>query len=40
MPTDLTAVLIGPLFVVELHLFGGATVVVPYRLGLLGCGLI
>lgn len=40
MTPDLAAVLIGSLFVVELQLFGGAAVVVPYRLGLLSCGLI
>lgn len=39
MTADLAAVLIGPLFVVELQLLGGAAVVVPYRLGLLSCGL-
>lgn len=36
---DLTAVLIWPLLVVELQLLGGATVVVPDRLHLLGSGL-
>lgn len=36
---DLTAVLIGPLLVVELQLLGGATVVVPDRLHLLRRGL-
>lgn len=40
MSTDLAAVLIGSLFVVELQLFGGSTVVVPYRFCLLSCGLI
>lgn len=40
MTTDLTAVLIGPLFVIELQLFGSATMVVPYRLYLLSCGLV
>lgn len=40
MSTDLAAVLIGPLFVVELQLLGGTTVVIPYRLCLLSCGLI
>lgn len=39
MTTNLAAVLIGPLFVVELQLFGSAAVVVPYRLCLLSCGL-
>ncbi len=39
MATDLAAVLIGPLFVVELQLFGSTTVVVPYRLCLLSCSL-
>lgn len=39
MTTDLAAVLIGPLFVVELQLFGSAAVVVPYGLCLLSCGL-
>lgn len=40
MATDLAAVLIGPLLVVELKLFGSATVVVSYRLSLLSSGLI
>ena len=40
MSTDLAAVLIGPLLVVELQLFGGTTMVVPYRLRLLRRGLI
>lgn len=39
MPADLQAVLIGPLFVVELQLLGRGAVVVPYRLGLLRRGL-
>lgn len=39
MTTDLAAVLIGPLFVVQLQLFGGAAVVIPYRLHLLSRGL-
>lgn len=39
MTTDLAAVLIGPLFVVELQLFGGAAMVVPYGLHLLSRGL-
>lgn len=39
MPADLAAVLVGPLLVVELQLLGGAAVIVPYRLGLLGCRL-
>lgn len=38
MTADLAAVLIGPLFVVELQLFGGAAVVVSYRLCLLCSG--
>lgn len=32
MSTDLAAVLIGPLLVIELQLFGCAAMVVPYRL--------
>lgn len=39
MTTDLAAVLIGPLLVVELQLFGSTSMVVPYRLCLLGRGL-
>lgn len=38
MTADLAAVLIGPLFVVELQLFGGAAMVVSYRLCLLSGG--
>lgn len=38
MTTNLATILIGPLFVVELQLFGSAAVVVPYRLCLLSCG--
>lgn len=40
MSTDLASVLIGPLFVVELQLFGSAAVVVPNRFCFLSCGLI
>lgn len=40
MTANLAAVLAGPLLVVELQLLGGAAVVVPHRLGLLGRGLV
>lgn len=39
MTADLAAVLIGPLFVVELQLLGCAAMVVPHRINLLSCGL-
>lgn len=40
MATNLTAVLIGPLFVIELQLFRSGTMVVSYRLCFLSSGLI
>lgn len=39
MAADLAAVLIGPLFVVELQLLGRATMIVPHRINLLRSGL-
>lgn len=39
MTADLAAILIGPLFVVELQLLGRATMVVPHRINLLSRGL-
>ncbi len=38
MTADLATVLIGPLLVVKLQLFGSAAMVVPYGLSLLSCG--
>lgn len=39
MPADRAAVLIGPLFVVELQLLSSTAMVVPYSLRLLSCSL-